>query len=71
MVVGLRSAGAMQALQPLGYSVRIVEQASTAVPPGMVVSMSPPAGTPLALGSPVEVAISTGPADATGKGLTC
>lgn len=60
-VLGLRTADAMQALLSLGYCVRVIEQASTVVPPGMVASMSPPAGTPLVLGSTVEVTISTGP----------
>jgi eukaryotic-like serine/threonine-protein kinase len=60
LVVGMRAADAMQALLSLGYNVKTVKQASTAVPPGTVVSMSPPAGTRLALGSTIEVTISTG-----------
>lgn len=59
-VVGLRTADAMQALLSLGYCVKIVEQVSTAVPPGVVVSMSPPEGTRMALGSAAEVTISIG-----------
>jgi beta-lactam-binding protein with PASTA domain len=60
MVVGMRQMEATQAFVSLGYNVMIVEQASTVVPPRMVISQSPPAGTPLALGSTIEVTISTG-----------
>ena len=60
MVLGMRAVDAMQALLSLGYAVKAVEQASTVVPPGMVASVSPPTGTQLALGSTIEVTISTG-----------
>ena len=57
-VVGMRVASATQALLSLGYNVKKVEQASSAVPPGVVTSTSPPPGTPMALGSTVELTIS-------------
>jgi beta-lactam-binding protein with PASTA domain len=60
-VVGLRQANAMQALQSLGYCIEVVNQASAVAPPGVVIRMSPPPGTLLALGGTVEVTISTGP----------
>ncbi len=59
-VVGLRMVDAVQRLMSLGYAVKTVRRASTAVPPGMVASMSPPAGTRMDLGSTVTITISTG-----------
>jgi PASTA domain len=57
-VVGMTHANAAQALLSLGYHVKNVEQASSAVPPGVVTSMSPPPGTRLALGGTVELTVS-------------
>jgi hypothetical protein len=57
-VVGMTYANAAQVLLSLGYRVENVEQASSAVPPGVVTSMSPPPGTRLALGGTVELTVS-------------
>jgi beta-lactam-binding protein with PASTA domain len=58
-VVGLRPAFARQELLSLGYCVKIVEQAPTVALPDTVVAMLPPPGTQLALGSTVELTITT------------
>lgn len=57
-VVGMTYVNALQALLSLGYHVTNVQQSPSAVPPGVVASMSPPPGTQLALGSTVELTVS-------------
>ncbi len=60
-VVGQSATSASNQLGQLGFTVRTVQQSSTTVPVGDVISTDPGAGTPLPKGATVQIAVSTGP----------
>ncbi|HXW58189.1 MAG TPA: PASTA domain-containing protein, partial [Solirubrobacteraceae bacterium] len=74
-VQGLTSSQAVAKLRAAGFEPSTMSQSSTSVAQGRVISTDPSAGTELALGSPVTVIVSSGPAlvhvpDLTGQSQT-
>jgi beta-lactam-binding protein with PASTA domain len=60
-VVGYTQAAATSALTLAGFELgAVTTQASTSIPPGLVISQSPVAGTPAAAGSVVSLVVSSG-----------
>ena len=60
-LTNLTQADAVDALQELGFRVRLRNLPSTTVPEGFVIDTDPPAGTQVDEGSTVEVRVSAGP----------
>jgi eukaryotic-like serine/threonine-protein kinase len=54
-------ATAAAALGAAGFQVTVQQAGSDTVPAGTVIGTNPPAGTPLAKGSPVTLIVSSGP----------
>ena len=63
-VAGMSFDAASTALRGLGLQVRRVDQSSATVPAGQVIDTEPPPGTLALPGLPVDVIVSTGPAQA-------
>jgi eukaryotic-like serine/threonine-protein kinase len=63
-VAGSSFDAAATVLRGLGLQVRRVDQSSATVPAGQVIDTEPPAGTLALPGLPVDVIVSTGPAQA-------
>ncbi len=57
-VVGVAEATAESQLENVGLEVKVVEQASSVVDPGIVISQSPAAGQPAQKGSTVTIVVS-------------
>ncbi|MSY07480.1 MAG: PASTA domain-containing protein [Actinobacteria bacterium] len=60
-VVGQSTVDATRILVDAGYRVRLYETASRSVAAGFVISQSPAAGAPFAIGGTITLAVSTGP----------
>jgi eukaryotic-like serine/threonine-protein kinase len=69
-VVGEDPASAGQQLGALGLKVTTLNESSSTITQGNVTRTSPPAGTPVAVGSTVTVYVSTGPPTVTVPDLT-
>jgi len=62
-VVGQSAADAQSMLEYAGLAVTTTEQSSEGVEAGLVIATNPSAGTEVALGTTVDMAVSTGPGD--------